>query len=244
MSARWIARACALFGSSALVVAFAPVAAATGPPGGDTGGSQSTPGVVVTAQNPGTSPGRDLRLTLTAHSEPGSVPNPDCRPPEPTLRCFGSLVLRVPADSAQAAGLAVTGFQEVHKVSVGETSCGDDHGGDCDGDETDGGSGCEEGGGCAVAATANNPAGAEAVVAHVNGIAVVAAPGATGLQVGEPVQVQITLYDNGTARYQDQVLVQVRPRVDRMQNSVPWTYQSQEQVIQQVRIHYLGNTGL
>ncbi len=245
MSAKWIARLFTLLAAMALGVTFGSVASAKGTPAGEAGGGQSTPGVIVTAQNPGTSPqGSELRLTLTGHSEPSTVANPDCRPatatrPPPTLRCWGSLLLRVPADSAQAAGLVVTGFQEVHKVSVGETSCGDDQGGDCDGDEGAGG-GCEGGGGCEEAANAVSPAGSEPVVAHVNGVAEVAVPGDTGLTAGEAVQVHITLYDFGTAQYQDQVLVQVRPKVDKMQNSVPWTYQSGEQTIQQVQVHYLG----
>lgn len=239
------ARLGALLAAFFLALAFAPSAFARSGPGTDESGGQSTPGITITAQNPGTSPlGSPLRLTLTAHSERKAVPNPDCRPatatrPAPTLRCWGSLLLRVPSQSPVAGGLVVVGFQEVHKVAVGETSCGDDQGGDCDGDE---GGSCEEGGceGGAPTTAATLRTGFEAETAYVNGLATVVLPGRTTLQVGQVVQVHITLYDNSNVgQYQDQVLVQVRPKGP-MQDSIPWTYQSGLQTIQQVRIHYEG----
>ncbi len=236
----WRAGLSALVAVLGIGFAFAPAALAQGGPGGDSGGGQSTPGVIVMALNPGTAPGSDLRLTLVAHSARSTVPNPDCRPaaegrPPPALRCWGTLVLQAP----DAGGLTVRGFLEVHKVAVGETSCGDDQGSDCDGD-----GGCQEGG-CdsgGMAAAAGSAESAEPVHAQVNGIATVINPGSTTMTAGQTVQVHITLYDNGTARYQDQVFVQVRPQGPQ-QNTIPWAYQAGPEAIQQVDIHYPGSNG-
>ncbi len=191
---------------TAVAVVSAPAALAQDP------GGQSTPGVTVTAQNPGTSAlGSTLRITLTAHTDKSAVPDPSCRPQDATLRCTASLVLAIPA----AGGLSVTGFQ-VHRVAVGTTSCGDDN---CGGD-------------MAVA----QATGTEATV---RGVAVLANPGTTGLPPGSTVQVFVDLTDNGTAQYADQARVRVRPFTEG-QDKPGWSYDSGWQTIQQVRIHELG----
>lgn len=228
MVGTWRPRLGALLGALALLTAFAPAAFAAqgaGGEGAEGSGGQSTPGVIVTANNPGTSAaGSDMHLTLTAHTEKSATASPDCRPaeggrPGPTLRCWGTLVLSVPSED----GLTVTGFQEVHKVAIGETSCGDEESGGC-GDE--------------AAAAASGPGAYDEDQAQVNGIAVVTDPGDTPMDAGMSVQVHITLYDNGAGQYQDEALVQVRPKGPD-QNSIPWAYES-EQPIQQVQIHFLG----
>ncbi|MHB1433204.1 MAG: hypothetical protein ACYCVZ_13920 [Streptosporangiaceae bacterium] len=191
--------------------------AATAVPGAvsqDPGG-QSTPGVTVTAQNPGTSAlGSSMRITLTAHTDKSAVPDPSCRPQDATLRCTASLVLAIPA----AGGLSVTGF-DVHRVAVGTTSCGDEN---CGGDAL-----------TAAAAGVTVPA-------TVRGVAVLVNPGATGLPSGSTVQVFIDLTDNGTAQYADQARVRVRPFTEGQDKS-GWSYDSGWQTIQQVRIHVLGS---
>jgi hypothetical protein len=59
---------------------------------------QATPGVTVTAQNPGTSAqGSDLRITLTAHSVATTQASPSCNPQDAGIRCPGDLMLRIPA---------------------------------------------------------------------------------------------------------------------------------------------------
>ena len=219
----WIPRFGALFAAIALVVAFVPAAFAQS--------GQSTPGVIVTAENPGTSSrGSDLQISLTAHSELSTVPNPSCRPQDLTLRCNGSLFLRVP----ERGGMTVTHLQ-VHRVAVGDISCGDDEGGDC-GDE---GGGCEDGGSCegGDVAILAIPSREFPVQAQVNGVAVLTKPGDTGLPVGTPVQVKITLTDNGTAQYADLADVQVNQFVPGPVK--PLIYESGPQVIQQVQIHSL-----
>lgn len=196
----------------ALVGLSGPAALAQQDQDGD--GGQSTPGVTVTAQNPGTSSlGSDIRLTLTAHTDKSSVPDPSCRPQDATLRCTASLVLRIP----DAGGLSVAQFQ-VHRVAVGSTGCAGD-------DENCGGE---------MAAT-----GADPVQATVHGVAVLTDPGNTGLTAGSTVQVFIDLVDNGTARYADQVRVRVRPFVTGPVKP-GWAYDSDWQTIQQVQIHELG----
>lgn len=229
MAGTWRPRLGALFGALALLTAFAPAAFAAqgaGGEGSEGSGGQSTSGLIVTANNPGTSAaGRDMRLTLTAHSEKSATTSPDCRSaeggrPGPTLRCWGTLVLSVPSEG----GLTVTGFQEVHKVAIGESSCGDEESGGC-GDE--------------AAVAASGPGAYDEDQAQVNGIAVVTNPGDTGMQAGMSVQVHITLYDNSAGQYQDEALVQVRPKGPN-QNSIDWVYQSGQQPIQQVQIHFLG----
>jgi hypothetical protein len=220
MSRKWTARSGVLFGALAVVVSFGPAAFAAG--------GLSTPGVTVTAQNPGTSSaGSDLRITLTAHTEKSTVPNPDCRPGSATLTCWGSLVLRIP----DAGGMSVTGFQ-VHRVAVGDIGCVDEGSGGCEND---------------MAATAEPPP--YPVQAQVNGVAVLTDPGTLTYppgtpQAGEPVppgtavQLKITLTDNGTAQYQDQADVQVNLFVT---GSVkPLLYDTGPQPVQQAQIHFEG----
>lgn len=101
----WAARSGVLLAALAVMIPFGSGAFAQG--------GHSTPGVAVTAQNPGTHPGDSLRITLTAHTEKGTVENPDCRPQSATLQCRGSLVLRIPG----AGVMSVSGFQ-VHRVAV------------------------------------------------------------------------------------------------------------------------------
>lgn len=191
---------------TAVAVVSAPAALAQDP------GGQSTPGVTVTAQNPGTSAlGSTLRITLTAHTDKSAVPDPSCRPQDATLRCTASLVLAIPG----AGGLSISGFQ-VHKIAVGSTSCGDDCGGE----------------GMAVPAVSG-------VTATVHGIAILTDPGNTGMERGSTVQVFINLTDNGTAQYGDQAQILIRPFVEGP-NKPGWSYDSGWQTIQQVQIHALG----
>ncbi len=173
----------------------------------------STPGAIITAQNPGTSPaGSDLRITLTAHSAAGSGTDLSCRPQDQTLRCWASLVLDVP----EAGGLRLTGFQ-AHRVAIGVGEC----------------SGC---GGDVVPASANATVGPSEAV--VNGLATVQRPGSTDLATGATVQVKIALVDEGAARYRDQVDVAVYRYVE---GSVkPLVYDSQWQVVEQVAIKVRG----
>ena len=211
MISRWGARLAGLAAALALTGLAAPAALAQQDQGS---GGQSTPGVTVTAQNPG--PGSVLRITLTAHTNQSAVTDPSCRPQDATLNCTASLVLRDPA----ARGLSVTGFQ-VHMVAVGTTSCGGE-GENCGGEGGD------------MTATATGP-----VNATVHGLATLTDPGSTGMTQGITVQVFIDLVDNGTAQYEDQVQVLIRPFVE---GSVkpPWVYDPGWQTIQQVQIHELG----
>lgn len=196
----------------------------------------STPGVIITAVNPGTGhAGGDLKISLTAHTEKSSAAAPSCRPQDSTLDCWGSLVLRVP----DAGGLSVSGL-EVHRVAVGDISCGDDESGDCGGE--DGGS-CDDqsGGGCEDGVHAAVAVATGAVQAQVNGVAVLMNPGSTGLPVGSKVQLKITLTDNGTAKYIDEVDVQINKFVSG--SAKPMLYESGPQIVQQVQIHTLGGQG-
>jgi hypothetical protein len=192
----------------AVVHVAAPAAAA-----GD-----STPGVTVTATNPsGSRVGSDMRLGLTAHTEPSTALDPSCRPQDMTLECWGSLVLWLPS----YGNLRVGDF-EVHRVAVGDITCGDMGGDDGCGDN---------------AVTAAAPGMGEPVRAQVNGVGLVKWSGSTGLAVGTKVQVKVTLTDNGTANYVDQVIVQVNRFVDGPVK--PLLYQSGVETIQQIQIHYV-----
>ena len=185
-------------------------------------GGASTPGVTVTAVNPtGTKEGSDLVMTLTAQTEASSVPNPSCRPQDVTLECWGSLVLRIP----KFGDLMVGEFQ-VHRVAVGDIACGGDDGDDGCGDHE-----------MVVSALATTPP----LKAQVNGVGVVKWSGNTGLPVGTMVQVKLTLTDNGKARYQDQVVVQVNLFVPGP--TKPLLYLSEPETIQQVQIHFVDDGG-
>ncbi|HEX5826089.1 MAG TPA: hypothetical protein VFY23_01095 [Candidatus Limnocylindrales bacterium] len=199
----------ALAGILLATIVAAPVTAA---------GGASTPGVTVTAVNPtGTKEGSDLVITLTAQTEASSVPSPSCRPQDRTLECWGALVLRIP----KYGDLMVGEFQ-VHRVAVGDITCGDDDGDDGCGDHE-------------MPATALAPA--STLKAQVNGVGVVKWSGNTGLPVGTMVQVKLTLTDNGKARYLDQVVVQVNLFVPGP--TKPLLYQSGPETIQQVQIHFV-----
>lgn len=181
-------------------------------------GGLSTPGATVTAQNPGTSAqGSDVRITLVAHSQRSAIGSPSCRPADLTLRCWGSLVLRIPG----AGGFSVKDFQ-VHRVVVGNTNCGES----CGGDEVE---------------TSSLGAMDELGAAQVNGLAVVTDPGSTGLQNGAQVQVKIALMDNGTAQYADQFDVTVSEFVNGPDK--PLVYDTGWQTIQQVTIRLIGDNG-
>ena len=198
-------------GAASLALTFAgPATAADG---------GSTPGVTVTAVNPGTWKGAgDLKVTLAAHTEASTVANPSCRPQDVNLECWGSLLLRLPT-----YGDLAVGNLEVHRVAVGDIACDDESG-------EDGGCGDHEMGVAALTG-ADGP-----VQAQVNGLAVVKWPGNTGLEVGTKLQVKFTLTDNGSAPYQDQLEVQV----NRFQpGSVkPLLWASGPQTVKQVQIHF------
>ncbi|MBI1376174.1 MAG: hypothetical protein GC157_01610 [Frankiales bacterium] len=205
--ARWPALAGLLALVAASLVGFATNASAAG------GGS--TTGITVVAVNPGTHPeAGDVMLALTAHSErTGDVTDPSCRPQDRTIRCWGSLVLRVP----ELGGLRLTGL-DVHRVDLGGGSCGGD----------DGGCGDHE------ALAAGLPAD-DAVQAQVNGIATVADPGTSGLAPGSTVQVKLALVDNGPARYVDTVDVTISRDVPGPVK--PLVYASGPLIVQQVQVH-------
>ena len=199
-------RALAVLASATLsaVVIAAPVAAA-----GD-----STPGVNIKAMNPAVSRlGSDLELSLTAHSELSTVTDPSCRPQDATIECWGSLMMRIPS----FGDLAVGDF-DVHRVAVGDISCGDEGGHDDCGDH-DAGISTES---------------AEPLRAQVNGVAFVKWPGNTGLAVGTKLQVKLTFTDNGSAPYVDVVVVQVNLFVEGP--TKPLLYLSQPETIRQVQI--------
>ncbi|MGN6577012.1 MAG: hypothetical protein ACTHKG_15145 [Nocardioides sp.] len=99
------------------LLAVVPLAAAFAAPASAAG--DSTPGVTVTASNPAGSKAGGPTLSLTAHTEASAFSDPSCRPEDLTLECWGSLVLRLPA----YGDLAVGSF-EVHRVAVGDISCG------------------------------------------------------------------------------------------------------------------------
>ena len=184
-------------------------------------GGESTPGVTVTASNPSRSTvGSDLKITLTAHTGMSTVPNPSCRPKDMTLDCWGSLVLRIP----KFGDLSVGDFQ-VHRLAVGDISCGDEGG-------EDGGCGDHEMGATAL--------GVEPPVqAQVNGVAVVKWPGNTGLPVGTKVQLKFSFTDNGQGQYEDQVVVQVNLFVEGPDK--PLLYLSGPETIRQVRIQFVDD---
>lgn len=188
-------------------------------------GGQSATGVTVKAQNPGTSSANsDLRITLTAHSEAGTVDNPSCRPQDASIRCWGSLVLRIP----DAGGLTLQGL-EVHRVAVGDISCGHDEGDDnCGGEMT------------AAAVPSDSPP----VQVQVNGISTITGnPGnvtcpLTGIAcpAGTKVQVLMTLTDNGPAQYGDTITIDVNQFVEGPNKPAIWQT-TEAQTIQQVQIH-------
>lgn len=192
-----------------LGLSFAPAASAQS--------GLSTPGVTVTAVNPGsTGTGSTMKLTLTAHTERSTVPDPSCRPEDLTLRCWGSLVLRVPDEG----GFSVTGFQ-VHRVAVGDISCGDENGG-C-GDVA------------AVASGSQQP-----LKAQVNGVALVTDPGSLaseGVAAGTEVQLKMTLTDNGTGQGEDTIDLVVN--AFQSGSDKPQLFETVA-TIQQVQIHLHG----
>ncbi len=205
------ARLLALLAVVPLAVTLAGPASAAG---------ESTPGVTVTAVNPpGSRVGSDLSLSLTAHTEAGGVASSSCGPGDGTLKCWGSLMLRIP----RYGDLGVGAF-EVHRVAVGDISCGDE------GDD-----GC---GDPAVAAAAGTGG---PVPVQVNGVGFVKWPGNTGLPVGTKLQLKFTLTDNGTAAYEDQVVVQVNRFVEGP--AKPLLYRSGPETIKQVQIHDLATRG-
>lgn len=196
-----------------------PMVMAPTAPAGAAG--ESTPAVTVKAMNPASSKlGSDLELMLTAHTEPSTLPNPSCRPQDMTLECWGSLVLRIP----QYGDLAVGGF-EVHRVAIGDISCGGHDGGEDDG--------------CGDHETVMALVTGEPVRAQVNGVARVMWPGNTGLSVGTKVQVQFTFTDNGARQYGDQVTFEVREFVEGADK--PLLYTSGTETIKQVQIHYVDD---
>lgn len=206
-----VRRIVGLLAAVALVIEFTPPVAAAG---------TSTPGVTVTAVNPaGSKGGSDLTLSLTAHTELGTAADPSCRPQDATLECWGSLFLVIP----ERANLAV-GNLEVHRVAVGDISCGDEGG-------EDDGCGDHEMGTMGVVA------GPE--LAQVNGVAYVKWPGDTGLATGTKLQVKFTLFDSGTAPYVDQVVVQVNVFVEGPNK--PLLYQSAPEAIRQIQIHFVDD---
>jgi hypothetical protein len=226
MGRTWRARSRVSLVAVALTLSFAPAALAQD--------GASSPGTIVTATNPGTSArGSDLVFNLTARAERSTVTDPSCRPQDLTIRCRGSLYLRVP----ELGGMTVTRF-EVHRVAVGDIACGDDEGGGC-GDEGDG---CgDEGEGCEEAALAT-PITTVPIQAQVNGVAVLTKPGGTGLAAGTQVQVKITLTDNGTAKYGDLVEIQVNLFVPGPVK--PLIFETSEpQVIHQTQFFTLGTGG-
>lgn len=177
----------------------------------------STSGVTVKAVNPATSrSGSDLELSLTAHTEVSSVLDPSCRPQDANIECWGSLLLRIP----KFGDLSVGNF-EVHRVAVGDISCGGDHGDD----------------GCGDHEVARAATTAEPVLAQVNGVAYVKWSGNSGLAVGTKVQVKLTLTDNGSAPYADQVVVQVNLFVEGPDK--PLLYQSGPEAVKQVQIRFV-----
>ena len=176
---------------------------------------ESSAGVIVKATNPATSQlGSDLDLSLTAHTAASPVEDPSCRPQDANIECWGSLLLRIP----KFGDLSVGRF-EVHRVAVGDIGCGDE------GDD-----------GCGDDAATLAPTTTLPVLAQVNGIAFVKWPGNTGLPVGTKLQVKLTLTDNGTVPYGDQVIVEVRRFVEGPDK--PLLYRSGPEIIRQVQIRW------
>lgn len=185
--------------------------------GTGSGSGRSTPGVVVTAQNPGTSPaGSGLGIDLLARTEPSGVANPSCRPKDKNLQCSGTLSLHV----GGAGGFSVTGFQ-VHRVAVGDISCSDSCGDEAAASPTAGGSGS-----------------AQPEDAQVNGIAFVADPGSLDIAVGAEVQIHMTLVDNGTPTYGDQIDVIINRFIEPVK---PLLYETGFLTIEQVQLQHLGD---
>lgn len=179
-------------------------------------GGLSTPGVTVIVENPGTySGGSDLLIGLTASSEQRAVPNASCRPADHTLRCSGSLMLVVP----ERGGMTVTSF-EVHRVAVGNTSCGGEEEDSCTGSKAH--------------ATATETVSSQAVRAQVNGHGVLSVPGDTGFAAGTAVQVKMAFVDNGSAQYEDVADVQVNLFVEGSKK--PLIYESGPQIVEQVDV--------
>ncbi|MBT1004194.1 hypothetical protein KIH31_16530 [Paenarthrobacter sp. DKR-5] len=158
-----------------------------------------------------------MRLTLTAHSESSDVVSPSCRPQDASLRCAGSLVLRLP----EFGGMALRGL-EVHRLALGDISCGGDEGDECGGE----------------VATSSEP-GTYPVQAQVNGLSTITEPGSSGLTPGARVQVKIALRDAGPEQYMDTVDVQIRQFVSGPVK--PLVYDTGEQGVQQVQIHEQGH---
>lgn len=202
MAKRWKA-AGVLLGALALTAGLGPAALAAD------GGS--TPGVTVTVLNPGAHHGAtSMRIVLVAHSQNSAAANPSCRPQDANIRCWGELVLDVPADG----GLTLSGLH-VHRVAIGDTSCG----GAC-GDEV-------------TQALRRSPS--YPVDIQVNGLSTIIRPGRSGLPTGTQVQVKISITDNGPGQYRSTADVQVNRYVDGA--SKPLIYDSGSQAIQQVLLH-------
>lgn len=208
MVLNWGTRFAAVLSASLLGVTFGSTAFAAG--------GLSTPAATVIVENPGTYSGAsDLRIGLTASSEQSAVPNPSCRAEDHTLRCSGSLMLIVP----ERGGMTVTSFQ-VHRVAVGNTSCGGDEGDSCDDSEAQ--------------PAATEPVSSQAVRAQVNGRGVLSVPGDTGFAAGTAVQVKMALIDNGSAQYEDVADVQVNLFVEGSKK--PLIYESGPQLVEQVDV--------
>ncbi|MGN6245684.1 MAG: hypothetical protein ACTHQ3_18700 [Motilibacteraceae bacterium] len=185
-------------------------------------GDQTTPGVTIKAQNPGTSAyGSDLRITLTAHSEASTVTSPSCRPQDANILCWGDLVLRLP----DFGGLTLKGLQ-VHRVAIRDTSCGGGGGG--------GGGGGDDCGDM----TATMASGHEPQQVPVNGLSTMTVAGDSGLRANTQVQVKITMTDYGRAQYRDTVDLQINEFVPGMLK--PLIYDSGSRVVQQVDVHVGG----
>lgn len=208
-------RLSALVAALAVGATLAPGAAAQ--PGG------STPGAVVTAANPGTSArGGAFFLSLTAHSAKSSGATASCRPQDATLRCFGSLVLRI--DLPGTGGEVTLAGLEVHRVAVGDASCGG-----CGGDEA-----------TEAAAGPAGPAGDESDEAAVNGRSTVTR-GTPELPTGTPVQVKAVLVDNGNAPYSGRADITINAFVPG--SSKPEIASTGDVAVEQVAIHLLGPGG-
>lgn len=197
-----------LLGALALTVGLSSAALAAG---GD-----STPGATVMALNSGWGHGASsMRMILVAHSQKSTVANPSCRPQDANIRCWGELVLNVPA----FGGMTLSGLQ-VHRVAVGDTACsGGDEGGNC-GDEM---------------AAALRSGIAYPVDIQVNGLSKIIRPGRSGLPAGTQVQVKVSIADNGPGQYRDTADVQVNRYVSGA--TKPLIYDSGPQTIQQVLLH-------
>lgn len=104
MTRSWVVRSGAPLAPPAVVAGCGPTALATR--------GQATPGVTVTAQNPGTpAQGSDLRITLTAHSVATTQASPSGSPQDAGIRCPGDLMPRIPAfGDLTLSGLRVRQF--------------------------------------------------------------------------------------------------------------------------------------